>query len=222
LSFARIPLAALALCCLLTGGTLLASRLLPAPRDPSLIARNPCALPCFFGVTPGVTTRDKAPDILARHVAATQVSDYLITFPLVDQEGRAALASLYFEPGGLLTSARLIAIDSFTDLGQISDLMLAEQTPSHLFRTCIGVLPIRFLVTFGEQEQTLVELFPQEALTPDTPLTLFDLSVAGSRSLYDARASFGCSVETRWFGFAPVSRYLAFAYLETIAQFTTP
>jgi hypothetical protein len=149
------------------------------------------------------------------------VSDYLIMFPLVDHEGRAAMASLYFEPGGVLTSVRLSAVDQIADLGQIADLMLAGQTPSRLFRTCDSVLPVRFLVTFGAHDQVLVELSPQDALAPDTPLTLFDLSATGSRSLYDARASFGCSVETEWFGFAPISRFFTNTQPGLIARFTT-
>lgn len=211
----------LAVCCLLSGGALGVSRLLPAPADPSLIARNSCALPCFFGVTPGATTRDEAPAILDQTVAATQVSDFLITFPLVDNEGRAALASLYFEPGGVLTSIQLIAIDPLTNLGQLSDLLLAGETPARLFRTCDLVVPVRFLMLLGEHDQILVELYPEHSLAPDTPLTLFDLSVVGSRSLYDARASFGCSVDTGWYGFAPLSRYFANMNPDLIARFTT-
>ena len=64
-------------------------------------------------------------------------------------------------------------------------------------------------MTFGAHDQLLVELFLQGELAPDTPITVFDLSGVGSRSLYDARSSFGCSVESGWMGFAPLWKYFS-------------
>lgn len=208
----RLTLAALALCCALAGAALGIGRLLPTPTDGSMIARNPCALPCFFGITPGETSREQAADFLAWYVTAaqvsdSQVSDSLITFPLIEDDRHATLATLSFEPGGGLDSVRLVAVMPVVGVGQFSDVLLAGQKPTRAFRTCDGVLPVRFLITFGAQDQIMVELFAADGLQPATPITLFDISTAGSRSLYDARASFGCSVETGWLGFAPPWRY---------------
>jgi hypothetical protein len=106
-------------------------------------------------------------------------------------------------------SVRMSAIDLFTNIGQFGDLLLAGQKPNHVFHTCTYVLPVRFLMTFGAYDELLVELFPQGGLAPNTPITLFDLSSIGSRSLYDARSSFGCTVESGWLGFAPLWKYFA-------------
>lgn len=171
----------------------------------SLLAANPCTLPCFFGVTPGSTTRAQAVDHLNKTVGVTLVSDTLLTFPLVDSSGQSALVSLINDADGLVESIRVTAIS--TDLAQFGDLLLTGQTPVQVFRTCVDMDNVRFLMTFGAGETLLLELFPQGKLTPSTPVTLVDIARPGQRSLTDARSSFGCSVETRWYGFAPLWKY---------------
>lgn len=178
-----------------------------APPNPSLLAANPCALPCFFGVTPGSTTRAQAAALLSKTVDVTLVSDMLLTFPLVDSSGKSALVSIVNDADGLVESVRIIALGSNTSLAQFGDLLLAGQTPGQVFRTCAEIDNVRFLMTFGAGETLLLELFPQGKLTPSTPVTLVDISPPDQRSLTDARSSFGCSVETHWYGFAPLWKY---------------
>ncbi|MCC6804993.1 MAG: hypothetical protein IT319_19080, partial [Anaerolineae bacterium] len=178
-----------------------------APPNPSLLAANPCALPCFFGVTPGSTTRAQATALLSKTVGITLVSDTLLTFPLVDSSGQSALVSIVNDAEGLVESVRIIAIGTDTNLAQFGDLLLTGQTPVQVFRTCADMDTVRFLMTFGAGETLLLELFPQGKLTPSTPITLVDIARPNQRSLTDARSSFGCSVETHWYGFAPLWKY---------------
>jgi hypothetical protein len=206
-NFWRMTFAITALSWIITGGLVLGLRLLPAPPDTSLLERNPCALPCFFGVTPGVTTRDQAEELLSESVGVTRVSDTLLTFPLMDNSGRAALVSILSDANRLVESVRMSSIDFDPDLEQFGDLLLTGQTPVQVFRTCADMDHVRFLMTFGAGESLLIELYPNGKLTPTTPITLVDISRPGQRSLTDARSSFGCSVETHWYGFAPLWKY---------------
>lgn len=205
---ARLALPLLALCCALTSVILL-SRFIASPGARSLIADNPCALPCFYGVTPGETHFNEAARVLERYFDATLVDDALITFPITGSDGTTSVTSLGFEANGTLGAMFVASVAPFAGLGQFSDLLLAGQQPSRVYRTCDGVSPIRFLITFGTENRVLAELFAEDQLTPQTAVTLLDMSAPGSRSLYDARTSFGCSVETGWHGFAPMWRYFA-------------
>lgn len=89
----------------------------------------------------------------------------------------------------------------------LADLLLEGYRPNRVFRTCADMYPVRFMITFGAQDELLIELFPQGKLNPRTRPAVFDIAGTGSRSLYDERISFGCSVETPWYGFAPLWKY---------------
>jgi hypothetical protein len=194
-------------CTLLIGATMLIGHLLPIQPDSTALARNPCALPCFFGVIPGKTTYAQAIDILSKTVHASADNAASISFSLIDQEGRTSLASVNFSGDGLVESVRLIPIDLFARTGALGDLLLAGQKPNHVFHTCDTLLPVRFLITFGARDELVAEIFPLGSLAPDSRVTLFDLSTAASRSLYNATSSFGCSVQTDWLGLAPLWKY---------------
>ncbi|MEO8396335.1 MAG: hypothetical protein ABI700_25305 [Chloroflexota bacterium] len=198
------------LCCtLLIGAIMLIGHLLPSPADSTVLARNPCALPCFSGVTPGKTTYAQAIDILSKTVQASADNAASISFSLLDNEGRTSLASVNFGGDGIVESVRVIPIDLFARTGELGDLLLAGQKPNHVFHTCDYLLPVRFLITFGERDELVAEIFPLGSLAPDSRVTLFDLSTAASRSLYDATSSFGCTVRTDWLGLAPLWKYFA-------------
>lgn len=209
---ARLMLAVLALGCILTGGTIALNR--PAVLGAhSLIARSPCALPCFYGVTPGETSHNEAALALERYFDATLADGDLITLPLTEPGGMTVVASLSFEADGTLDAMFAAAVAPIAGLGQFSDLLLAEHRPSRFFRTCDGVYPVRFLITFGDDDRVLAELYAVDALTPETTITVLDVAAPGARLLDDARTSFGCAVETGWHGFAPVWRYFTNAWL---------
>ncbi len=196
-------------CTLLIGATLLIGHLLPVPANSTALARNPCTLPCFFGVTPGKTTYAQALDTLSKTVHASADNAAAISFSLLDNEGRTSLASISFGGDGLVESVRVIPIDLFARAGELGDLLLAGQKPNHLYHTCNYLLPVRFLITFGEGDELVAEIFPLDSLAPDSQVTLFELSTTASRSLYDTTSSFGCSVQTEWQGLAPLWKYFA-------------
>lgn len=202
----RTALATLVLCCLLTAATIPAGRLLPRQDSRTLLARNPCALPCFFGVTPGATSREQAMTALAAYVDVTRVSDYLLTFALVDSEGRIAFASVNIGVDGVVESVQLAAVNWVADIGQLGDVL--QTRPTHVYKTCTGVRPTRFLLSFGALDEVTVELLPGVALAPNTPISVFTERAPGTRTLDDVRASFGCSVEVGWRGLAPLWKYV--------------
>jgi hypothetical protein len=206
ISWWRTALATLVLCCLLTAATMPAGRLLPRQDSRTLLARNPCALPCFFGVTPGATTREHAMTALAPYVDVTRVSDYLLTFALVDSEGRIAFASVDIGVDGVVESVQLAAVNWVADIGQLGDVLRTR--PVHVFKTCTGVRPTRFLLSIGALNEITVELLPGTAIAPDTPISVFTERATGTRTLDDIRSSFGCAVEVGWRGFAPLWRYV--------------
>jgi len=191
---------------LLIGSMGLVGDALPVPADASALAHDSCALPCFFGVTPGVTTRTQAIDLLSKTVHATENNAASLSFALTDDEGRQSLASINFGADGLVDSVRLIPVDQFANAATLGDL-LATQKPNHIYHTCAYMLPLRFLITFGANDELVAEVFPAGDLAPDSRITLFDLSIATSRSLYDATSSFGCTVKTDWLGLAPLWKY---------------
>ncbi len=196
------------LCCVLISAVVLAGRLIPAPLNDSLIARSPCELPCFYGVTPGKTRYNGVFEALAPYTDAIHDSRDLGGFPFVDSNGNTAFVSLIFDNNFVVMQTRLWAFEIDANIGQLGDLLLTKWQPTHVYRTCRSVLPARFLLTFGTHDELLVELFLRDELTPRTPISLIDVS-AGWRALDSARTSFGCTVETGWFGLAPLWKYFA-------------
>ena len=197
-----------AFCCTQRDAALV-GHLLPPSANSTALARNPCALPCFFGVTPGETTYAEAFDILSQTVHPSADNAASISFTLLDNEGRTSLASINFGGDSMVESVRVIPIDLFAQTGTLGDLLAAGLKPNHVYHTCEDLLPVRFLITFGAYDELVTEVFPLGSLAPDSRVTLFDLSTAASRSLYDATSSFGCSVRTEWIGFAPLWKYFA-------------
>ncbi len=206
----RLPAGMLLACLLLTVAALLIGHAFPAASTDSALAQSSCALPCFFGVTLGSTSFDQAIQAIQHSGYPPQIGDALISFPLTDVQNRRTSAAINFDADGRAASARLIPIDSLADIGQLSDLLLIDSTPTHVFRTCDQVQPVRFLFTFGSQTEMIMAevLPPADNLTPDTPLTYFEATTDGASALYDEQSSFGCSVEIGWIGFAPLWKYL--------------
>ena len=204
----RLLLTIVVVIILLIGAAVLIGRSSPPEANRSVLASNPCSLPCLFGITPGQTTRAQAIAILKPY-KPTQISDAVIIFPLLDHSGRMADASVSFDANAQATSVRITAVDLFANVATLRDLLNSGQKPTHLFRTCDAILPVRFLISFGAGDELLAELFPQGDLSLSTPITTLDLSTAAARSLSDARLSFGCSVETVWMGFAPMWKYFS-------------
>jgi hypothetical protein len=204
----------LSACALCIAGMLVAQAAadwLPASVDRSLITTPNCVFPCTFGIVPGDTDRAQAAataERLADEVFADQ-SDTRLAFRLVDHDGYIAQVLVTF---GYMQNRRVGAFGLFkdspqVDIGQLSDLILAGYTPNNVFRSCDGATPRRMLMTFGEADRLMVEFHLDGDLDFETDITLLEVYAPNARTLGDARASFGCSVETGWLGFAPLWRY---------------
>ena len=196
-----------AVCYLLTGAALLVGRLLPTP-EYSVLARNPCALPCFYGVVPGVTTGAQGVHLHPSGPTAAPVDDSLLTAPLADADGRISIALMNLNADGRVETVRVSAAYWIVDIGHLSDALLAWGEPTRVYRTCTRVRPVSMLLSFGAEDSLFVELLPSERLTPETPVSVIWLMSAGARPLDNVRTSFGCSVEVAWRGFAPLWSYV--------------
>lgn len=200
LSFSRLPFAVMLCCLVLTCGCIFGLRALHT-YEASVLTGNSCALPCFYGVTPGEISRSQAVAIFTAQNPIIRVTEDPLVFTLLDVHNRRVMVSIFSDDSGLVDSLRLNAPPI------LADLLLEGHQPNRVFRTCTDMYPVRFMITFGTQDELLIELFPRDKLNPNTRPAVFDIAGAGSRSLYDERISFGCSVETPWYGFAPIWKY---------------
>ncbi|MCS7070476.1 MAG: hypothetical protein NZM00_03150, partial [Anaerolinea sp.] len=179
----------------------------------SLLADNPCALPCLWGITPGHSTRADVltvlPDSTGQPVA--DVGDGLLYFTIDVGERGSAQGVILIDLNDRTTvqTVRLSPLEQGRPIATLADALLYGPPPRSVYRTCNGITPARLLIIFGDNAELMVEALLPERLSPGLPLTLFDISVRNIRSAYDARASFGCSVETGWLGFAPRWRYFS-------------
>ncbi|MEP7291076.1 MAG: hypothetical protein ABI835_04800, partial [Chloroflexota bacterium] len=129
MSFRRLTLFVMLLCSSVTIALVFGWRLFPNLNDSVLLRSNPCALPCFYGVTPGETTHDQAAAIFARYDPTTIVHDEPMIFTLPDSRSRTVLVSIFSNANGLVESIHLNAPPI------LADLLLTGQPPSHVFRT---------------------------------------------------------------------------------------
>lgn len=179
------------------------------PSGSSIVFESPCALPCVLNIVPGSARRDAAFAALEASGAEPVVLGVgLIAFQVYDPAGSAAqgLLLISFEDQQTVETVRISPIDPDVHIMQLGDLVLDRPAPA-VFRSCSEVRPVRMLLLFGENREIIAEILPDGRLTPHTPLTLLDVSARNVRTLYDARASFGCSVEVEWRGFAALWRY---------------
>jgi hypothetical protein len=179
----------------------------------SLLADNPCTLPCLWGITPGTSTRADVLTILPETTGqpVADVGAGLLYFT-IDAGDRGSAQGVVLIDLGDRTTVQTVRLSPLTQghpIATLADALLYGLPPRSVYRTCAGITPIRLLIIFGDDAELMVEALFPERLLPAQPLTLFDLSVRNIRSAYDARASFGCSVETGWLGFVPRWRYLA-------------
>ncbi len=177
---------------------------------PSVMAANACDLPCVFGVTPGVTNRDDA--ITLYEAIASQPSSFLTqlerSFTIGTDAPNAGftIALVRFERpvGGAVLAVRLYEMSSSIQLGTVGDLLLEKQEPTRVYSTCERDAPI-LLLLFADGAIARIEF--EGRLLPSTPLKLFAISADMEATLPPLLASFGCTRETTWHGFAPAWVY---------------
>ncbi len=189
---------------LLCAGLIGLTRLTPQPsRAESVLALNPCVLPCLYGITPGQTSRDEVLGVIkaASHDGAAHLS-----LVVVDAEERRAIDAVSFDQNEIVTSTLLSNDGRYVNIGQLSDLMLVGLMPHHLFLYCYPGSFAAYL-TFGENDQVQVGLKPGDQLAPDTPILVVKEPAANTADDFTFLGD--CAVVTNWLGFAPLWKYQA-------------
>lgn len=188
---------------------ILGSRM-PLPDNVSPLARSTCLLPCTLEIIPGETTRADALIRLEKIFFVQDPLQSLFGLPeLVSPTSESLPFTLQIQYNGedKVSSLRLIANPNLA-VAKLGDLLQLGGEPARVFRSCVGMFPFRMLMVFGVHEQTTVELLLHGELNVDTPVIMMHTAEPGTRTLYDARQSFGCTVESVWRGFAPLWRYI--------------
>lgn len=194
---------------LLIGGVIALGDVLPPAA--SFIARNPCALPCVYGVTPGETSADQARLIIQELSGGTFSDSPMDGGSLVFQLERDEISvfgmmALNVPAATLISAVSLLPSDP-GDLGSLGDLMAAGLNPTHVYRSCDTTIPL-MLIAFGEDSRVVAEMSLGKRLHPATPLTFVRVYPAGGDALAESLLSFGCTVELGWRGFAARGAYL--------------
>jgi hypothetical protein len=176
-----------------------ASRAQPALT--SIISANPCELPCFYGIDPGVSDGD-APERVARAAPWRGGSPSYRLFD--DRNNPAAATFLTDRERSLITSIFVFRLRAETRLGDLGDLM-ARRKPQRVLFACSRATQSVY-ITFGETESIGAEVRPLGGrLRPNLPIvSLVLLDPARQRGSFEV---FGCTEGANWIGFAPWWRY---------------
>jgi hypothetical protein len=193
--------------CLLLGATRVIGDLLPAPPNQSILASSPCALPCFFDVTPGVTTHLQAIERLTRYGTVNQMTNRRLRLQLVDHYGNRAYVWVNSNAAGGVQSVRVEPVNWTADIARLSELMMAGYRPAHIIRTCAKQTRQRLLITLGVHDELEVGVLTENALSPDTGIMLLDIATAPWRVSDTNAFSFPCAVRMDWTGFALLWNY---------------
>ena len=206
----RLLLRMYLLCSVLLGGALMVGTTIPAtPIHGALLAHNSCALPCFDGIIPGLTSRDDAMKIFER--AAINYGFFNekgMTYTLHHTETiHSLLAYINFGSAGgaNVSSVQIYQMPPGHELGILSDFLGAGYQPTQVFSSCQDAN--RLIIALGHQG-----LYVQVALDSGLDLATQVLMVgiaaetsAMTRSLH----TFGCGSQSHWLGFAASWKYQA-------------
>lgn len=197
------------LCAALLIGVLWLGRLVPPTLHLTVLNSNPCALPCIFGVVPGVTARDQLPDTFSRAPVSYLSYDATRRTYALRQNNPlpTILVLLNFGSADDMTvrSVQVYQTSPPPTLGTLSDLLLAGYQPSRVFADCQNAQQI--VITLDNHP-----LFAQVALgkvfAPGAPVMLVG---AGSDNAAVERAlvAFDCAIEQDWRGFALLWKYFS-------------
>lgn len=188
----------------------------------SVMAGNSCELPCAFGVTPGLTDRVTAEQTYQR-LAVKPASfltalQYAFTLRLQTEHDAVStndsgltLALVQFQQatGGNVRAVRLYEMSSSASsaqLWQLGELLLKGKHPDRVFASCDAADP-KILLVFGDD--TIAEVDTSGRLTPDVEISRLAVTADMDATLAPLLASFACTNETNWQGFASYWRYQA-------------
>jgi hypothetical protein len=172
------------------------------PARTTIISANPCELPCFYGIDPGVSDGD-APERVAR-AAPWRIG--APSYRLFDDRSNPAAATFLTDrERRLITSIFVFRLRAETRLGDLGDLMAIHKARRVLFACSRAAQSV--YITFGEAESIGAEVRPLDGrLRPDLPIvSLVLLDPARPRSGVEV---FGCTEGASWIGFAPWWRYI--------------
>lgn len=207
LSFWNLSVRLAALACLVAGAVVFAARGAAAPSASSLLTRNTCALPCVFGITPGVTSRDQAMRTFERSALSfallreSQPSSILRE----SDAARTMMMRISFgsQTGATVRSVQLYEMSAALNLGSISDFLLAGYRPTRVYSGCTNVQ--RMLLEWGD---TYVQVALGARFEPASRVMLIDVS-GDSADTAASLATFNCTAVSDWMGFAPQWKYRA-------------
>jgi len=195
---------------LLIGGALLVGGGVPtAPSTATAVGRNPCALPCVYGITPGATDRLTAFDTVDQialnrsFLTMTRTSFTLpdsvlglLTFDQQDEQATVTSVGLWGMSMQLGTA----------EIGEFSDLLERGWRPERVFLTCDFTPVIQMFIIMDEGR--VLTRIPLAQIGSDAPVLSFTMYGVrgGADQFMDANVE--CLTETRWIGFAAPWRYV--------------
>ncbi len=196
-----------ALMCALLGAALVIGATIPIAPHTSIFSKSICALPCVYGLTPGVSTRDQArqtfaPSALSLSLINADQPSYVLR-QADDSHSMLAMIDFGSATSTIVRSVQLYPMSAAFDLGTLSDFLLAGYAPKQVFSSCQSSGTI--ILTLGDGT-VYVEVSSVDGVAPDTVIRL--LGTAGSRDT--AIQSFGqfvCINQQAWTGFAAVWKY---------------
>jgi hypothetical protein len=171
------------------------------PSLATIISGNPCELPCFYGIDPGVSDGN-APERVAR---AAPWRGGTPSYRLFDDHNNPAAATFLTDrTRSLVTSIFVFRLRAETQLGTLGDL-IAIREPQRVLFSCSRATQSVY-VTFGEGESIGAEVRPLGGrLRPDLPIvSLVLLNPQRERGSFEV---YGCTEGAPWRGFAPWWRY---------------
>jgi hypothetical protein len=201
-----VPLSLLS--CILLALPLLTGRLIPLSEHASLLTNNPCALPCVFGVVPRATTRNEALRAFENAVLRTTVLDVALpTYAERGSEGTQSLLALLdlSNPDLIVRSVILYQMEGGSDLGMLSDFLLAGYQPTRVFSDCAS--PERLIIVLDEAG-LFIQVTPGARLDPNAAVQMFG-TTGGSDGMMRALDTFGCAAQANWSGVAALWKHAA-------------
>ena len=196
--------------CLLIGAAVLIGGGVPTfPSAETAVGKNPCALPCVYGITPGATDRLTAfstVDQIALNRSFLTMTRTSFTLPdsvlgllTFDQQAEQATVS---SVGLWGMSTRLGSVE----IGEFSDLLERGWRPERVFLTCDFTSIIQMFIIMDEGR--VLTRIPLATIGIDAPVLSFTMygGRGGADQFMDANVE--CLTETQWLGFAAPWRYL--------------
>jgi hypothetical protein len=195
-------------CVLLTGAVVIGAAVTQTDHAFALTGSD-CALPCVFGITPGVTTRQEALVIAGERANLNRLAtNDSIYFNVRDGDQRRVLVVLEFtnESPSRVRTIRISRRDTDAQVWRLGDLLTTGREPLYTLRECAPTLSLLYLV-FGSDSEMIAMVSANRRLSPFDLLILLDIEVGQQGLPTYNRLPMGCQHLTHWHGFAPYQVY---------------